>query len=160
MTDPDEPDRSAADAILTLRDDIAAAGRDASWENLRKRIRHLLIIGRPTLDERLQLLELYDGLARTVERRFGRDMDGMQRFGYQRASDMMAFQFAEARNAAGVFDPDRAAAYIARERAAGRLHVDAYLVEIIDWLFAEFEARKDRKGPGLDEPPTPAFVFP
>ena len=159
MTEPAELDRSVADAILALRHDILAAGRDVVWEDVRKRIRHLLLVGRPSPDERIQLLELYDGVARVVERRFWSDEDGLRRFGYQRAADTVGFQFAEARNAAGVFVPGKAEAWMTRERDAGRLRVDDYVVAIIDWMLGEFEAGTDRRPPGLDEAPA-AFAFP
>ncbi|HLZ83960.1 MAG TPA: hypothetical protein VKQ54_10375 [Caulobacteraceae bacterium] len=162
MTEPTEPDRSVADAILALRHDILSAGRDVIWGELRRRIKRLLAVGQPppqpSPNERIQLLELYDSLARVVERRFWSDEDALRRFGYQRASDTLMFMFAEARDAGGVFDPGMAEAWIARERFSGRLRVDDYVVAIIDWMLAESEA-KDRKRPGLEEAPAP-FVFP
>jgi hypothetical protein len=157
MTEPSDLHESVEVAIRVLRHDLLSAGRNASWEDFRQRIRHLLIARRPSRAERLQLLELYDDLVTVVERGLRVDMQGLERVGRQRAVDVMAFNFAEAREPGGVFSTEIAAASIERERVAGRLRVDGYLLELVSWILQEVEAEDGRTPPGDHEDPAAFF---
>jgi hypothetical protein len=154
MTEFPGPDRNIAAEIRALRHDGLYTGRSVSWEELRARIRHLLLERRPSPDERIELLELYDQVVTRTERRCGGDVDLLRRIGRQRAIDSLTFPCAEARTPGG---PSFSAVFD-RERASGRLRVDPYLVEALDHVLQVFGLRADGP-PGVRED-GPAFWFP
>jgi hypothetical protein len=153
MTEPSKPDQNIAAAIRGLRHDGLYAGRTVSWEEVRERIRHLLLERRPSPDERIELLELYDQVATRVERRCGADADSLRRLRHQRATDTLMFPFAEARNGGPSFE-----VVIDRELSAGRLRVDRYFSDALGQLLQALELRADGP-PGVGEDGA-AFSFP
>lgn len=134
MTESFDSNESIVDAIRTLRGKLFSFGGAVPWEEFRRRIRHLLIERHPTLEERLQLLEMYDIVVTRFERQCGRNRRQLRRLGTQRALDTLSFLFGELRRQAGDLGGITAAALVAREREAGRLRVDAHLDELISLL--------------------------
>lgn len=146
MSEITEPERSIAAAIRALRHDSLSAGRHIDWESIRERIRHLLIERRPTRDERIELLELYDQVVTRVERLRAADANSVRRLRHQRAADTLRFVFAEARHeGAPAFG-----AIVEREQLAGRLRVDPYLSEALGQFLQALEARGGGP-PGVSE---------
>src|SRR5271165_6554490 len=115
MTQSSDPDQSIEAATRALRHDILSSGRNASWEDLRGRIKPLLIHRRPLPAERLELLVLYDLAVTSAEQRCCRDPGGLRLLGHQRAADTLAFLLAEIRDLGDIHSPEIAAALLARE---------------------------------------------
>ncbi len=154
MTEPSHPHQGIAEAIRALRHDILAAGRKLDWDVVRGRIRRLLIERRPSPDERIELLELYDQVATRVERLRAGDIGSLRRLRHQRAADTLRFVFVEARHEGALsFET-----IVDRELVAGRLRVDPYLSEILGELLRVFDAGGGGS-PGVGEDGA-AFSFP
>ena len=134
MTESFDSNESIVDTIRTLRGILFSFARAGPWEEFRRRIRHLLIERHPTLEERLQLLEMYDIVVTRFERQCGRNHRQLRRLGTQRALDTLSFLFGELRRQAGDLGGIAAAALVAREREAGRLRVDAHFDELVALL--------------------------
>jgi len=140
MTEPSDPDIEGA--IRVLRRDILEGGRNVDWEAIRARIKHLLIARRPSPDERIALVELYDQLVSRVERLRALNADSLRRVCNQRAADTVAFALAEAREHGG----PSFGVIIDRELAAGRLRVDRYFINFVTQIL-------DAVDPGAHGPP-------
>jgi hypothetical protein len=151
MTESSDPDIEAA--VRVLRRDILAGGRNLDWENLRGRIKHLLIARRPSPDERIALLELYDDLVSRVERLRVLGADSLRRLRHQRATDTVAFALAEAREKGS----SSFGAIMDREVAAGRIRVDSYFSDFVTQLLDVFDPGA-RGPPGFGEDATPFSV--
>jgi hypothetical protein len=154
MTEPTDPDQSIAVVIRALRHGSLSAGRHIHWEGIRERIRHLLIERRPSPDERLELLELYDQVVTRVERLRAGDIASLRRLRHQRAADTLRFVFVEARHEGAL----SFGAIVDRELVAGRLRVDPYLSEVLGELLRVFDAGGGGS-PGVNED-CAAFLVP
>ena len=146
MTESFDSNESIVDAIRALRGGLFSFTRAAPWEEFRRRIRRLLIEGHPTLEERLQLLEMYDIVVTRYERQCGRDHRQLRRLGTQRALDTLSFLFGELRRQAGDLGGIAAAALVAREQEAGRLRVDAHFDELISLLLSSDDGEDQTPG--------------
>jgi hypothetical protein len=152
MTEPSDPDIEGA--MRVLRRDILEGGRNVDWEAIRARIKHLLIARRPSPDQRIALLEVYDQLVNRVERLRALNADLLRRVRNQRAADTVAFALAEARE----HGSQPFGVVIDRELAAGRLRVDRYFINFVNHIL-------DAVDPGAHGPPGVAedaatFSFP
>ena len=128
MTEPSHPDIEGA--IRVIRRDILEGGRNVDWDAIRARIKHLLIARRPSPDERIALLEIYDQLVNRVERLRALNADSLRRIRHQRAADSVGFALAEARAKGS----PSFAAIMDREVAAERLRVDRYFSDLVTYL--------------------------
>jgi hypothetical protein len=162
MTQSTDPDQSLAAAIRALRHEILSAGRRLPWDDVRGRIRALIKDGRPSPDERIQLLELYDRAVTTAQRRCWEDPEDSRRLAYQRANDTLVFLLAEVRDQ----DEDARAviaAIIARELPAGRIEFGSYFNNILSLVLERFGDRPDGEDgapPGLAEDDAEPFSVP
>jgi hypothetical protein len=159
MTQSTDPDQSLAAAIRALRHEILSAGRRLAWDDVRGRIRALIKDGRPSPDERIQLLELYDRAVTTVQRRCWEDAEASRRLAYQRANDTLVFLLAEVRDQG---EDARAviAAIIARELPAGRIEFGSYFNNILSLVLEKFGDGEDGAPPGLAEDDAGPFSVP
>jgi hypothetical protein len=151
MTEPSDRDDNTAAAIRAIRHDILSNRRDMSWEDIRQWIRGLVRHARPSPDERIQLLELYDRAAATVQRRLLADPEGSRRLRYQRANDTLLFMLSELRDEAATNRKTTLAAIVCREYEAGRMHMDGSLGNLISWVLQESDHRPAPMSPGVCE---------
>jgi hypothetical protein len=150
MTEPSEPDRTMAAAIRVLRHDILSGGRQMSWDDVRGRIRRLIMQGHPSPPEHIQLLELYDMAASMAGRRIRLDLEASRRLGHQRANDTLAFLMAEFREQ-GPNGAATIASIIARELAAERMHLDGYMQNVASLLLEKLDDGDERPPTGVSE---------
>ena len=152
MTEPSDP--GIEGAIRVLRRDVLEGGRNVDWETIRARIKHILIARRPSPDERIALLELYDQLVNRVERLRAADLDLLRRLRHQRAADTVGFALVEAREKGS----PPFGAIMDREVAAERIRVDRYFSAFVTQLL-EVVDPGGRGPPGVAEDAA-AFSFP
>jgi hypothetical protein len=127
-------------AIESVLKRVGVIGVDVLWDDVRADITYLLVKRRPTAEERLRLLEIYDGVMRELEDQCEDEPDALTRLGYQRAEDGLLFAFAEALAAPGGFDVDVLTQALERECEAGRLRRDGYLSQAVGCLVAHMQA--------------------
>jgi hypothetical protein len=161
MTEPSGPDQSLAAAIRAVRHDILSNGRRMAWDDVRERIRVLIRDGRPSPEERIQLLELYDIAVTMAQRRLRPDAEASRRLGYQRANDTLLFLMAEVRDEGEVDAATAMVTIMARELAAGRMELGGYFSNLVTLVLERFEDPRDgyRTPPEVAEDAA-AFSFP
>jgi hypothetical protein len=117
----------ACRAIPDLLERLRAAGESASWDDFRQEIRHLMRDRSLAPSERIQLLEIYDELVTTVERRCAAEPEALAKVGYQRAVDCMVFTLSETVFFDGDRDPGAFNRTLHRERVLGRFRQDDHV---------------------------------
>jgi hypothetical protein len=158
MTQSNDADDGMASAIGALRHEILSAGRNLAWDEVRARMKALIRDGRPTSDQRIQLLELYDRAVTTVRRRHWGDPEAARRLDYQRANDTLLFLVAEFRD-----EGEAMGAIMARELAAGRLELGGYFSNVVSLIAEKFDGDpggEDREPDGVAEDDAGPWLFP